>query len=221
MQDLKRSPVPPIESCSLSAVLKQLRMKKGVTLRQVQNDTGVSNAYLSQLETGKASEPSPRVLRKLATYYGASYGHLMQVAGYLPLECPAQTPKPQRRLYPALAAFYAHLVPLLAALARQHGYALAVHGSMATDLDLLAVPWTEEADEAEVLVEALRELVGGIIPNDPDAYSGDLLLHNPNTKPHGRRAWSIYWQILDGYGVGPYIDLSVMPRQAQVLEDIA
>ena len=67
----------------LGAELKRLRLLKGVTLRQVENETDVSNAYLSQLENEKADQPSPRVLHKLAEYYQASYTRLMELAGYL------------------------------------------------------------------------------------------------------------------------------------------
>ena len=67
----------------IGAELKRLRLLKGVTLRQVEKDTGVSNAYLSQLENERAESPSPRVLQKLATYYAAAYTDLMEFAGYL------------------------------------------------------------------------------------------------------------------------------------------
>lgn len=115
----------------------------------------------------------------------------------------------QRRLYPTVAAFYALHFPMMVQCAREHGYALAVHGSMATDLDLIAVPWTTSASDAAIFVESLRELLGGTIPNDPEASSFNLLLHNPNAKLHGRLAWSIY---LGEPFQGPYIDLSVMPK---------
>jgi hypothetical protein len=111
--------------------------------------------------------------------------------------------KSPRLRSPARAMVYTAVVPALREVARQHGYALAVHGSMATDLDLLACPWIDEAAPAEALIEGLREAVGGYIR---PAWEGD---HNPTDKPHGRRAWSIY---TDPEGFGPYLDVSVMPR---------
>lgn len=43
------------------------------------------------------------------------------------------------------APFYAAgLYPKLADIFRSHGYALAVHGSVGTDFDLIAVPWVKE-----------------------------------------------------------------------------
>jgi transcriptional regulator with XRE-family HTH domain len=52
-------------------------------LRDVEKETKISNAYLSQLESGKADQPSPRILHKLAEFYNVPYESLMGVAGYL------------------------------------------------------------------------------------------------------------------------------------------
>ncbi|MBS1722848.1 MAG: hypothetical protein JSS66_07705 [Armatimonadetes bacterium] len=111
------------------------------------------------------------------------------------------------RTQPSYALVYAGLLPKLQDVAKQYGYALAVHGSMATDLDLVAAPWTEDACDAETLVNALAEIVGA----EPN-YAG---LKNPGAKPHGRLVWTLLFNVLEygGWGVtGPYIDLSVMPR---------
>ena len=108
-----------------------------------------------------------------------------------------------------VAPTYAWMVQHLAAVARKFGYAIGLHGSMARDLDLIAVPWTESAAPAETLVEAIRDAVGGFIRNDPPTQGNkwDLTTRSPSDKPHGRRAWSIYFS-----GHRFYIDLSVMPR---------
>lgn len=68
---------------SIGEELRRLRTLKGVSLREVEKDTGISNAYLSQLENGKTDKPSPHVLHKLASYYNTDHTHLMRVAGYL------------------------------------------------------------------------------------------------------------------------------------------
>jgi transcriptional regulator with XRE-family HTH domain len=56
-----------------------------MSLREVEDATrkAVSNAYLSQLETGKIAKPSPNVLHALASVYGVSYAKLMERAGYV------------------------------------------------------------------------------------------------------------------------------------------
>ena len=70
----------------LGALLADLRTAKGLSLREVEAATGraVSNAYLSQLETGKIQQPSPNVLNTLADIYKIEYIQLMELAGYLP-----------------------------------------------------------------------------------------------------------------------------------------
>ena len=67
----------------LGSELKKLRESKGDSLRQVEKQTGVSNAYLSQLESGKVTKPAPNILHKLSEHYGTSYKKLMELAGYL------------------------------------------------------------------------------------------------------------------------------------------
>ncbi len=95
------------------------------------------------------------------------------------------------------APIYAFVVPHLAPRARALGYALAVHGSLARDLDLVAVPWTPEAAPAEELVRALMLALGWAEDDQPNG---------PTEQPHGRRSWSLPLH------AGLYVDLSVMPR---------
>lgn len=66
----------------LTEAMTTHRKAKGLTLRQVEAATGVSNAYVSQLENGKIKTPSPGTLYKLALLYGASYESYMSMAGY-------------------------------------------------------------------------------------------------------------------------------------------
>lgn len=102
---------------------------------------------------------------------------------------------------------YAIFFVMLSERANALGYALAVHGSMARDLDLIAVPWRVGACDADVLAADLAAAIGGVIENDPNAQPGDWQRRNPQPKPHGRLAYSIQ------LGGGPYIDLSVMPKK--------
>ena len=66
----------------LGVYLKSARESKGLTLRAVEKVTEVSNAYLSQLESGKIKNPSPNVLHKLTEVLGISYATVMTKAGY-------------------------------------------------------------------------------------------------------------------------------------------
>lgn len=126
------------------------------------------------------------------------------------------------------APFYASLYHGLCETARKHGYALAIHGTVTADLDLVAIPWTTEAIDAVALRDALMAHIGacdyeGItrrqFPDDEKLVQQILANEAANQneprdatgatiKPHGRRAWNLY---LDH---GCKVDLSVMPRLA-------
>lgn len=67
---------------NLGELLKRKREEKGLTLREVEKRSEISNAYLSQLENQKIVKPSPTILQKLAEVYETSYSRLMQVSGY-------------------------------------------------------------------------------------------------------------------------------------------
>jgi hypothetical protein len=53
------------------------------------------------------------------------------------------------------APTYACLYPQLAEIARKHGYALAAHGSMARDFDLVCIPWVEQPSEPQAVVDEM------------------------------------------------------------------
>jgi DNA-binding transcriptional regulator YiaG len=61
----KQQTIPDITSVDF----KKMREKKGVSVRTVEAHTGVSNAYISQLETGKAKEPSYKIVKVLFEFY--------------------------------------------------------------------------------------------------------------------------------------------------------
>lgn len=69
----------------LGAYIKKARQDVGMTLREVEVATNkeISNGYLSQLEGGRISKPSPHVLYTLSTVLKAEYETLMQRAGYI------------------------------------------------------------------------------------------------------------------------------------------
>jgi transcriptional regulator with XRE-family HTH domain len=66
----------------LGPFLAAARKARGLSLREVEAATGISNAYISQLETGKIREPSPANLHKLGELYAVSYTMLLELAGY-------------------------------------------------------------------------------------------------------------------------------------------
>jgi len=72
--------------------LKDYRKAAGLTLREVQDITGISNAYLSQLETGKIRRPSANVLYKLAKVYGINLENLLIESGLVESNINIPTP---------------------------------------------------------------------------------------------------------------------------------
>ena len=66
----------------LGQYLRALRDAKALSLRQVEGKKGISNAFVSQMESGKVKQPSPVILYKLAELYGVPYESLMELAGY-------------------------------------------------------------------------------------------------------------------------------------------
>lgn len=62
-----------------------------MSLREAEDASGVSNAYINQIETGRIKSPSPAILQKIATGYKAPYQHLMELAGHLKVTTGSET----------------------------------------------------------------------------------------------------------------------------------
>jgi hypothetical protein len=88
--------------------------------------------------------------------------------------------KTTEQLQPNYAPVYAvALYPQLAKIFQKHGYALAVHGSLVRDFDIIAVPWQERLSSPE---EIIKEIT--------DCY----VIHQvgePETKRYDRVAYTI------------------------------
>ncbi len=110
------------------------------------------------------------------------------------------------------AVAFALLLPDLMKAGREVGYAVAVHGSMARDLDLIAVPWTEEAVSAERLIMHLLAAVDGKLRNGARKKGDEwerVPASEPALKPHGRQTWVVHVG-----SDGMYLDVSIMPLAA-------
>lgn len=62
---------------SIGTTLKEARKNLTLTLRQVEEMSGISNAYLSQLENDKIKSPSVNILSKLSSIYHVSLKQLL------------------------------------------------------------------------------------------------------------------------------------------------
>ena len=68
---------------TLGKLLKQYREINKLTLRHVEEKTGISNAYLSQLENDKIAHPSANTLYKLSQTYGVELETLLSAGGVI------------------------------------------------------------------------------------------------------------------------------------------
>lgn len=88
--------------------------------------------------------------------------------------------KTAKELKPNYAPVYAAaLYPGLAKIFHTHGYALAVHGSLARDFDLIAVPWAGKVSEPTKVIEEML------------ATFHTKQIGEPEEKNHGRIAYTI------------------------------
>ena len=93
---------------------------------------------------------------------------------------------------------------VLAHCARNHGYALTVHGSLLRDVDLVAIPWVPKCKAPSTLAKAILGIVKAMAGKEQVFVRMSKV---PTKKPHGRLAWSIM------FSRNSYLDLSVVSRQ--------
>jgi hypothetical protein len=91
---------------------------------------------------------------------------------------------------------------MLARIAQEHGYCLALHGSMIRDLDVVAVPWVSKCSPVGVLVDSLCSALGGFMDDG-------VPLGGADQRAHGRLTYRLR------LNAGLYVDLSVVPPQAK------
>lgn len=65
---------------SFGGFLRKLREDRNMTLRDVEQKIHISNAYLSQVESGQRNIPTMRILSKLAECYGCNVSALTNEA---------------------------------------------------------------------------------------------------------------------------------------------
>ncbi len=73
---------------SFAGLVRRLRSDRSLSLRQLEAETGISNGYLSQVESGQVGAPSAKVIQRLSTALDFPYIEMMKAAGYLNTELP-------------------------------------------------------------------------------------------------------------------------------------
>lgn len=104
MQNRKRQPVPRRGASSATTKLAAVRLRRGMTQREVADATGISYATYQRLERGELDNPPLRYLTNCALVLGVRLGDLIEDA-WLQWKCfdadtpAAPTRESRRRLW--------------------------------------------------------------------------------------------------------------------------
>ena len=104
---------------------------------------------------------------------------------------------PEKKKVCSYAPIYCALYPDLAECVRKFGYALAVHGSLQRDFDLICIPWTDDI-----------ALPSAVVANIVDTFALRQV-GAPSMKKHGRQVWTLSLSFGECF-----LDLSFMPEVA-------
>lgn len=92
---------------------------------------------------------------------------------------------------------YARVFTLARCLAWSEGYSCCMQGSFTRDLDLLLVPWTDQArPDLDVLVARIAQAAGLTVNGEP------------SIRPHGRRSYTL---VFPGFYDPRFVDVSGFP----------
>lgn len=171
--------------------MKELENKQADSLRAVESALQIATGALQDIACSSQTE-------NLLWWQVRARGAQKLIA-----ECFAvadeQVARDQSPSYGIIDPDYARIYTKARCLAWQEGYALAMHGSFTRDLDLIAVPWTEQACDPEKLAARIADAC-------------DLRINGaPGKKPHGRLAFTF---LFNGFGDPRFVDLSVIARAA-------
>jgi transcriptional regulator with XRE-family HTH domain len=67
----------------LGELLRKGRDKKRLSLRDVERETGIHNAHLSQIEKGTIERPDPNILWSLSVLYELDFRRLLRLGGHV------------------------------------------------------------------------------------------------------------------------------------------
>lgn len=76
------------------------------------------------------------------------------------------------------ASFYACMWEDIRNCAMDNGWAVAIHGSLNSDMDIMAMPWVEEAVSFEELIDKISKLFSGNAMSEQYVLTYDEKTHN-------------------------------------------
>lgn len=112
---------------------------------------------------------------------------------------------------------YARVFTQARIIAWQYGYACLMSGSFTRDLDLLLVPWTEQAgDNHDQLLKLIAESCGLRFRDGKDEVYESTV--DFTDKPYGRKACSLFFKEPSDRR---WIDISIVPRVVATAQQVA
>ena len=120
------------------------------------------------------------------------YYYLPEISDPIP---PTSKPSKVDHGHKWMPIMYANFYGILKDVAEKHGYALTLHGSLSRDLDLVAIPWIQDAGDPKKMLKEMSKAIGSSSLIDVGGWE---------KKPHGRIAYTI------NSGGGGYVDISVI-----------
>lgn len=114
-------------------------------------------------------------------------------------------------------SFYAFIYERIKDIAKEHGYNLVLHGSMARDLDLIAIPWVDNPRPELELVHRIDDIINEVPRSSEHDYQFSIL-------PGGRNNYVI--NICRGgewnkyQDANYYLDISFTPQTASDKEEL-
>jgi len=97
------------------------------------------------------------------------------------------------------ASFWVFHYGELRRIAAESGWAIAVHGSLVNDLDLMAMPWVENHISADELAQRFADSM-------PESWRRPYVKSKPGDKPNGRIVYTIFMN-------DTYIDMNVIDNK--------
>lgn len=68
--------------------IREFRNKRGLTLKQMAKDLGVTSAYFSALEHGHRGQPSPGLIQQISGYFGLTWDQAEELQELAALSAP-------------------------------------------------------------------------------------------------------------------------------------
>jgi hypothetical protein len=108
--------------------------------------------------------------------------------------------------------FYMHRLGAIREAAKEHGYAIGLHGSCRRDFDLMAMQWRDDCSDPDTLAKAIQHAACGI-------HASGVTWEK---KPNGRIAtslcicWTDHSEQFKGMLSVGHIDLSLIDTSAQL-----